>query len=150
MSDVVTIKIMLDEGALLPQKAHPEDAAYDLFTPVAFSLKPHDRAVIDLGVHMLIPKGYCGEIFSKSGLSSKYGITTVGLVDAGYTGSIRAMVYRDDKVADSNLENGVYHFEVGDKLTQVKISKVYDTELVMADSMPDTERGDSGFGSSGR
>ena len=149
----IEIEVMLDEGAFMPEKAHDSDAAYDLRTPKAFSLGLHDRISIDLGVHMVIPEGYSGVMMSKSGLSDKYGITCVGLVDAGYTGSIRAMIYRDDP-NNSNKNFGdsytKYHFKAGDKVTQIKISKVPKTKLKLINKLPETERGANGFGSSGR
>jgi dUTP pyrophosphatase len=91
---------------------------------------------------MAIPEGYCGLLVSKSGLNVKNGITGTGLIDAGYTGSIIVKLYNDsydDKVFDS-----------GDKIIQIIILPVPDVKLVMVDSLEDTERGDNGFGSTGR
>jgi dUTP pyrophosphatase len=153
MDETVEILVKVDEGGIVPTKAHDDDAAYDLYTPIDFSLDMHDKTSIDLKVHMVIPSGYCGEIISKSGLSDKYGITCVGLVDAGYTGSIKAMMYRDDpNCRGKNFGPSYtrYHFKKGDKITQIKISKVPNTKLKLTDILPDTERGTGGFGSSGR
>jgi dUTP pyrophosphatase len=136
------IKVMLDEGAYMPNKAHDIDAGFDLRTPMSVFVMGRDAVVIDTGVHMAIPEGYCGLLVSKSGLNVKNGITGTGLIDAGYTGSIIVKLYNDsydDKVFDS-----------GDKIIQIIILPVPDVKLVMVDSLEDTERGDNGFGSTGR
>ena len=96
------MKIMLDEGAILPTRAHETDAGLDLYTPVDVivpestslltggKLLPVDigYATIDTGVHVEIPKGYVGLIKSKSGLMVKHGLTADGTIDSGYVGRI--------------------------------------------------------------
>ena len=91
---------------------------------------------------MLIPKGYVGMIKSKSGLNVNHGLRCEGVVDAGYTGSIKVKMYNDS--------NAPYIFTEGDKVTQIVILPIPETELVQVDSLEETERGDNGFGSTGR
>ena len=136
------VMVKLDDGAYMPEKAHDTDAGFDLRTPIAFQVYGRGAEVIDTGVHMVLPKGYCGLLVSKSGLNVKHSLTTTGLVDAGYTGSIRVKVY--------NNGHGVHIFEKGDKISQIMILPVPEVELVMEDELPETERGANGFGSSGR
>ena len=87
------IKVQLDGGAFMPERAHELDARYDLRTPETFFIEPGACATIDTGVHIEIPKGYVGFLKSKSGLNVKYGITGEGVIDSGYTGSIKAKLY---------------------------------------------------------
>ena len=130
-------------GAFMPVKAHADDAGWDLRTPKQVYLMPDNSVVIDTGVHMNIPKGYVGMLKSKSGLNVNYGITCEGTIDSGYTGSIKAKLF--------NHSNDPYMFEAGDKITQIVFIPIPDVQLVKVDALnADTERGDNGFGSSGR
>lgn len=93
------MKIVLDKGdgnlasAFMPVRAHEADAGYDLFAREAWTIFPGKSKVFDTGVHIQFKKGTCGLIVSKSGLNVKYGITSEGLIDSGYTGSIRVKLY---------------------------------------------------------
>lgn len=141
---VEQIDVVLDNMAVMPTKAHDADAGFDLYMPIGTVgiCRPMDSMEVDTGVHMLIPKGYCGIIMSKSGLNIKYGLTSTGLIDAGYTGSIRVKLY--------NYGNKNVTFKGGDKLTQIVILPIPEVELMQVESLPETERGENGFGSSGR
>lgn len=137
------MKIKLDKGAYMPTRGHDTDAGLDLRTPVAFTIKAGGSATIDTGTHVFIERGYKGELMSKSGLNVKKGIISTGLIDAGYTGSIVAKLY--------NLGKKKVKFNAGDKITQLVISPVYiPHELQVVDEFEQTERGDNGFGSTGR
>ncbi|MBR2408932.1 MAG: dUTP diphosphatase [Lachnospiraceae bacterium] len=139
---MVEIKVMLDKGAKMPTKAHKSDAGYDIYAPDAFGVAPKCSWTIDTGVHMVIPDGYVGFLKSKSGLNVKHGLTGEGVVDAGYTGSIKVKMYNDS--------NSPYIFEKGDKVIQIVILPIPETKLVHVDSLEETDRGNNGFGSSGR
>lgn len=137
------IRVMLDKGAYMPEKAHKEDAGFDLRTPDAVSVPANGYVLIDTGVHVEIPAGYVGMIKSKSGLNVKHNITTEGVIDAGYTGSIMVKAYNHGK--------RVHFFEQGDKITQLVIIPIsLEDTMIQVDSLEDTERGDGGFGSTGR
>ena len=136
------MNIMLDEGAIMPTRAHKQDAGLDLYTPHGAYLWPGDSTVIDTGVHVEIPEGYVGMLKSKSGLNTRYGICGEGVVDAGYTGSIRAKLY--------NHGERPYGFKKGDKIIQLVLLPIITPELTLVDSFEETERGDGGFGSTGR
>lgn len=140
------LKVTLDTGSFLPERAHRDDAGADLRTPMRTVVRRHDSAVIDTGVHIDIPSGYAGFLKSKSGLNVNHGIISDGTIDAGYTGSIKAKLY--------NLSDEDYIFEAGDKITQIVIDKV---ELptfkeVKEFSAPakKSARGSKGFGSTGK
>ena len=136
------IKVVLDKGAYMPERAHDLDAGYDIRTPVdvAFSRS----VVIDTGVHIEIPKGYVGFLKSKSGLNVKSSLVGEGVVDAGYTGSIRVKLYKMDSSDDE-----VYRFYRGNKIIQLVILPIYTPQLVVVDKIWESERGSNGFGSSG-
>lgn len=141
------MKVVLDPGAKLPTKAHATDAGYDLYMPEnssSIDLYSHDAVIIDTGVHMAIPSGYCGLIVAKSGLNMKQGITVTGLVDEGFNGSIRVKLYRNANYADH------YTIEPGDKIAQIMILPVPQFNLEIVDTLDETERGNNGFGSTGR
>lgn len=138
----MNINIMLDDGAYMPEKAHNRDAGFDIRTPYGFPLPCDGYAEINTGVHIEIPAGYVGFLKSKSGLNVKYNITGEGVIDSGYTGSIVVKLYN----------NGRYNhnFMRGDKIIQLVILPIPDIKLKLTDKFSETERGDNGFGSTGR
>ena len=135
------MKIKLDEGAILPNRAHKVDAGLDLFTPVDFTVQAKDSEVVDTGVHIEIPVGYVGFVKSKSGLMVNHDITTDGTVDAGYTGSIRIKLF--------NHSFNDKDFFKGQKIAQLVILPIITPELELVDDLDETERGNGGFGSTG-
>lgn len=134
-------RVMLDEKAKMPTKAHETDAGFDLYAPEDAFVRCRSSEIIDTGVHIEIPKGYVGFLKSKSGLNVKNGITGEGVIDAGYTGSIVAKLYNNGYEA--------VKFKKGQKIIQIVFLPIPDVELVQADSFEATERGENGFGSSG-
>lgn len=154
------INIMLDEGAKMPTRAHETDAGLDLYTPIDIKVPSGDylvlndgekyvrggvkigSATIDTGVHVEIARGYVGFVKSKSGLNVKHGLTAEGVIDSGYTGSIVVKLY--------NHTNKDYFFEAGDKIAQLVLLPIITPDLELVDSLDETERGDNGFGSTGR
>lgn len=136
------LNVMLDDNAYLPKRAHEADAGLDLFSPVRVCIWKHDCVMIDTGVHVEIPKGYVGFLKSKSGLNVKHGIRGEGVIDSGYTGSIVVKLYNDSP------RN--YHIEEGDKIIQLVILPIPEVELQIVDKFEETDRGDNGFGSTGR
>ena len=145
MQWVSEIKVKLDRGAIMPTQAHDTDAGYDLYAPKDMATKhlwKSDSVVVDTGVHMLIPNGYCGVIISKSGLNVKHNVTSHGLIDSGYTGSIKIKLY--------NHGSERLRIEPGDKISQIVIVPCMTPPLILASSLPKTDRGSRGFGSTGR
>ena len=135
------MKIKLDEGAVMPSRAHRWDAGLDLYSMETRYVSPGEHVVFDTGVHVEIPKGYVGLITSKSGLMAK-GITSRGTIDSGYTGSIRAVLF-------NHGERG-YLVQKGDKITQMVVLPVLIEGVELTDTLEETERGAGGFGSTGR
>ena len=138
------MKIILDVGAYMPTYAHDADAGMDLRTPVAFIVPAHGSYTVDTGVHIQIPVGQVGFIKSKSGLNVKGGLTATGVVDSGFSGSIRVKLY--------NHSDEDYMFSRGDKITQLVLLYIAKPEngFEVVDHFEETERGDNGFGSTGR
>lgn len=132
----------LDSGAYPPERAFKYDAGLDLRTPYGFTLEPGKSIVVDTGVHVEISVGMVGFLKSKSGLNVNYGITSEGVIDSGYTGAIRCKLYNHGGITKV--------FEAGDKITQLVILPVILDDLVQVDRISGTERGNSGFGSTGR
>ena len=137
------MKIILDEGAKMPTRAHADDAGLDLYSRENRVIYPHSSATFDTGVHVEIPQWYVGMIKSKSGLNVKYGLTSEGVLDCGYTGSIRVKLY--------NHSDEAYTVAAGDKISQLVIMPIIAPELELVKAFgTETERGDNGFGSTGR
>ena len=136
------MKVLLDDGAFMPSKAHNTDAGYDLKTPTCVVLPPRGFVVIDTGVHIQLPPGKCAVVISKSGLYTNHRISSTGLIDEGFTGSIR--------IGLENHSDEAYTFVRGDKISQFYITDYYAYDLEDAETLEDSERGSDGFGSSGR
>lgn len=136
------IKVILDEGAYMPERAHNSDAGMDIRTPVNIIVMPKDSAIVNTGVHVFIPDGYVGMLKSKSGLNVKFNLTGEGTIDAGYTGSIVVKLY--------NHGNDVVNLNRGDKISQIVIMPIVTPKPVLVDTFPETDRGSNGFGSTGR
>lgn len=136
------IKVVLDEGAILPTRAHPTDAGLDIYSPERKVIWENTHTTIDTGVHIQIPEGYVGMITSKSSLMRDHGITCRGTIDSGYTGSIKAVLF--------NHSGASYIVKKGQKITQLVIVPIITPEPVEVDNLEDTERGSNGFGSTGK
>ena len=136
------MKIMLDEGAKMPIRSHPYDAGLDLFCKEGGVIRPHYHETFDTGVHVQIPEGCYGEIRSRSGLMVNHHIVTDGTIDSHYNGSIRVKLF--------NLGNKDYKVQAGDKIAQLVIVPCVLPPLEVVDSLEDTDRGNGGFGSTGR
>lgn len=136
------MEIMLDNGAYMPSRGHKTDAGLDLRTPKAVTVPAYGNTTIDTGVHVALPHGCAGLLVSKSGLNVRYDITSTGLIDEGYTGSIVVKLY--------NHGSEDYEFEAGDKVTQLVVIPVACEPLEQVSAFNRTVRGDNGFGSTGR
>ena len=137
------MKIQLDAGAYEPIREHSTDAGLDIRARDIQIVPAKSHAVFHTGVHVKLPKGTAGLLVSKSGLNVKYGITSTGLIDEGYSGEIIVKLY--------NHSGYDYRVNMGDKITQLVIVPVLyvDVEIVN-DLQMDSERGDNGIGSTGR
>lgn len=136
------MNIVLDQNATIPTRAHQTDAGYDLYSREDKIIPARGSATFDTGVHIQLDIGTVGMLKSKSGLNVKHSITSEGVIDAGYTGSIVAKLY--------NHSDTDYSVKTGDKITQLVILPIITPTLNVVDNLDETDRGNQGFGSSGR
>lgn len=136
------LKIQLDDGAIMPERAHPEDAGLDLFASSEEFLPAMHSVTIDTGVHVQLPEGTAGVLMSKSGLNVNRGITSTGLIDEGYTGAIKVKLY--------NHSNTDYVIQPGDKISQLVIVPVRRPVPIQVEQITGGARGTDGFGSTGK
>ena len=131
--------------AVLPSRAYDGDAGLDLSAAEAVVLAPGQRAVVGTGLAVAVPEGHAGFVQPRSGLAAKHGITIVnapGLVDSGYRGEVKVVLL--------NTGDQPFAVEPGMRIAQVVVLPVAAVELVEVADLPDTERGERGYGSSGR
>ncbi|MFW5996828.1 MAG: dUTP diphosphatase [Lentisphaeria bacterium] len=140
------IKFRMEENCqdLQPRKAHSDDAAYDLFSNISTDIPPWTRTLLPTGLYLELPDGFEAQVRPRSGLALKKGITILnspGTIDAGYRGEVGVIAF-------NSSEETVY-IKRGDRIAQMVIQKLSDIELVEADTLADSHRGEGGFGSSG-
>ena len=136
----------LHKNAVVPRYAHgpEEDAGMDLHAVEAVQLTPGDTKLVPTGIAIELPPGYEAQIRPRSGLALKYGITlpnSPATIDPGYRGEIRVIV--------QNLGREVFTVEPGERIAQMVISRYEAVEWEEGD-LTDSNRGEGGFGSSGR
>ncbi|WP_438352926.1 dUTP diphosphatase [Microbacterium sp. CJ88] len=142
MALTVDIPIIAPE---VPQYAHPGDAGADLTSAEALSLQPGRRALVGTGVRIALPDGYAAFVVPRSGLAAKHGITIVnspGTVDAGYRGEIKVALLNTDA-------SEPFEIAVGDRIAQLIVMPVARAAFIPVEELPDSVRGDGGFGSTG-
>ena len=136
------MKIMLDDGAIMPTKAHKTDAGYDLYANERTHLYGHGCCIVDTGVHIAIPEGFYGLVAGRSGLNFKEDIICPqGTIDSGYTGSIKVKLY--------NMGLAAKTIQKGDRIAQIIFMRCESPVFERTESMDETDRGSGGFGSSG-
>jgi dUTP pyrophosphatase len=136
----------LDPDATLPAAAHPGDAGLDLVANREVTVAPGERATVPTGIAVAIPEGHAGWVLPRSGLASKHGITLAnapGLIDAGYRGEVMVAVVNLDRETS-------YTIRRGERIAQLVIVPFADVGVEEQDALPASERGEGGFGSSGR
>ena len=130
--------------AVLPTQAYADDAGLDLAACERVVLAPGERAVVGTGLAVAIPRGYAGFVQPRSGLAAEHGLTIVnspGLVDAGYRGELRVVLLNTDRERTFTVEPGM-------RIAQLVVLAVAPVAPVEADVLPESDRGERGFGSS--
>jgi len=130
---------------VVPGYAHPGDAGADLVAAEAVRLAPGERALVATGVRIALPDGYAAFVVPRSGLAAKHGISIVnspGTVDAGYRGEIKVSLINTDI-------HSAYDVAVGDRIAQLIVMPVTRAVFIPVEQLPDSIRGDGGFGSTG-
>jgi len=145
----MTVKVLvtrLDSSVPLPKYAKAGDAGADLATRIDFTLKPGERALIPTGISIALPNGYVALVHPRSGLAIKHGISMVntpGTVDAAYRGELAVILINHDPSESIS-------FNKGDRIAQLVIQQVEKAEFVEVSSLPGSDRGPGGFGSTGK
>jgi dUTP pyrophosphatase len=131
--------------ACAPERANEHDAGWDLRAAEAATIGPGERSIVGTGLALAIPEGHAGLVLPRSGLAARHGIALVnapGLIDAGYRGEVRVLLLNTDRAEP-------FEIAPGDRIAQLVISEIPETEFAEADSLSETARGTGGFGSSG-
>jgi dUTP pyrophosphatase len=136
----------LSDAATLPTRAHEGDAGLDLYAAEAAALGPGERASVGTGIAVEIPEGHAGLVLPRSGLAARHGISLVnapGLIDAGYRGELRVLLLNTDR-------DETFEIAPGDRIAQLVLMPFASAAAVEATELSATQRGNGGFGSSGR
>jgi dUTP pyrophosphatase len=135
----------LRDDALLPARAQEGDAGLDLSSCEAASIGPGERVAVGTGIAVEIPEGHAGLVVPRSGLALRHGLSVVnapGVIDAGYRGEVRVILLNTD------LEHS-FTVEPGMRIAQLLVVPALAVDVVEAGELTATERGESGFGSTG-
>lgn len=135
----------LDPAVPLPGYARHGDAGADLCAAEDVDLAPGERAVVRTGIAIALPEGYAGFVHPRSGLAARHGITLVnapGTIDAGYRGEIKVILLNTDLAKAVSLRRG-------DRIAQLVVQRVENVTFREVPALPESARGDNGFGSTG-
>jgi dUTP pyrophosphatase len=135
----------LRPDALVPARAYPGDAGFDLTACERLELEPGGRGVVGTGIAVALPPGHAGLVVPRSGLAAKHGLGKVnapGLIDEGYRGEIKVILHNTDRSVPFVVEPGM-------RIAQLVIVELPRVDLVEVDELPSSDRGDGGLGSSG-
>jgi len=136
----------LDPDLAIPAYATAGDAGADLVAAEAITLQPNGgRALVPTGAAIAIPTGYAGFVQPRSGLALRHGVTclnTPGLIDSGYRGELKVLLVNTDL-------SEAFEIARGDRIAQLVIQRVEHANFVEVDELPDSDRGEGGFGSTG-
>lgn len=138
------MRVKVSDGVEVPRYAHDGDAGFDLCIKEDVTLKPMQSSIVGLGVAVEVPSGCVGLVFPRSGLASKQGITlrnSVGVIDSGYRGEVCAPLV--------NIGSESVGLPAGSRVCQMVVVPRVPCDLIPVDELTETERGESGFGSTG-
>lgn len=140
--DIAAVRI--DAGLPLPVYAKPGDAGLDLRASETARIAPGERRLVPTGLAVAIPEGHAGFVLPRSGLAMQKGVTVLnspGLIDSGYRGELKVLLINHGAEAVA--------IERGERIAQLVIQPVVDARLVEVEQLPDSARGEGGFGSTG-
>jgi len=139
-----TIKFQkISNDAIAPTRGSNLAAGYDLYSTEEYVIEAQDKCLCDTGLKIALPTGYYGRIAPRSGLASKHFIDTgAGVVDEDYRGPVKVLLFNHGKEA--------YKVAKGDRIAQLICERICYPVLQEVQNLDDTERGEGGFGSSGK
>lgn len=135
----------LHPDAVLPRRAHPDDAGVDLSAIEELTLQPGQRALVGTGIAIALPPATVGLVHPRSGLAWKQGLSIVnapGTVDAGYRGELKVCLINLDPTEP-------IHIQKGDRIAQLVVQRVELSEFQLTEELDATARGSAGHGSTG-
>lgn len=133
----------LDARAKLPTYAYASDAGLDLYAVEDTIVPAHGRVMITTGLSVAVPEGYVGLVWDRSSLPAKFGLHILaGVIDSGFRGELKLVVL--------NTSDQDYKITASDKVAQFLIQPVAHVEVLEVEKLPPSERGQGGFGSSGK
>lgn len=136
--------LLVAEPGFEPAYAQPGDAGADLRSRVDALIPSGGRVTVPTGVRIALPAGYVGLVHPRSGLAAKSGITVLnapGTIDASYRGEIAVTL--------QNHGQEDFKVSTGDRIAQLLVQAVEEVDFVVVERLPDSHRGESGFGSTG-
>ena len=139
------LPVLIVSAASLPAYAHPGDAGMDLRSSEEIVIPAGERRTVGTGVAIALPAGYVGLVHPRSGLAAKHGVTVLnapGTVDAAYRGEIKVTLLNTDRTQD-------FRVLVGDRIAQLVVQSFENVKFIQVDRLPDSDRGEAGFGSTG-
>ncbi len=145
MVDTILFQIAPENRDLTPARQHDSDAAFDLRSRVEDLLAPGEWKAIPTGVKMQLPQDFVADVRPRSGLALKYGVTvlnTPGTIDPGYRGEVQVIL----------INHGSQPFAIrrGDRIAQLLFVRLPQVQVVLTDTLETSDRGEGGFGSTGR
>lgn len=144
MSNLNIMKVKkLSKTAVIPYKAHKDDAGFDVFASKSVMAKPFSTVKVPLGIAIQLPKDYYADLRPRSGMTFSTPLKGhLGTIDNGYRGEIQVMF--------TNVSDGNYWISVGEKIGQLVIHRLPEFKAVEVDELSETDRGENGFGSTGK
>ena len=139
------MKIKVLDKNCIPEKAHSIDAGFDVKSRVEFLIPPHGSTIIPTGVCVEIPVGMVGLLFPRSSISKTplRMSNSVGVIDSGFTGEIQVPLHNTSDIK-------MAHINQYDRIAQLVIVPLADVSIEIVDELEESERGNGGFGSTGR
>lgn len=143
---------VLSENATIPSRNNSTDAGLDLYAVEDVFIAENETKVIKTGLAVAIPNGYVGKIEDRSSMAARGLRTGAGVIDSGYTGEVGVVVHNLNNKSNKDpvLWRNGYMIKRGDKIAQLLVYKVETPSINVVSSMEKTNRGNNGFGSSGR
>ena len=145
MATEIKIRMAADAADLFPVKSHSSDAAWDLRARVAMELPVKRSTLVPTGVFIELPENFEAQVRPRSGLALKHDLmltNSPGTIDSGYRGEVGVIMY--------NGGTSPYKIQRGDRIAQMVICRLPEVELTLSDSLKESDRGEGGFGSSGK
>jgi len=142
--ELLVVRLPHGEGLPLPQRATVDSAGMDLVAAVDVSIAPGERKLVPTGLKVAVPSGYELQLRPRSGLALKHGITlpnTPATIDADYRGELQVILI--------NLGSDTFTIARGDRIAQMLVQRVEPVRFREVDELPESVRGEGGFGSTG-